>query len=1026
MRSFKLTSNIAGWLVFAVATIVYYFSAERTGSLWDCGEFILGAYKLQVVHPPGAPLFLLIGRMFAWVATLFSKNPSDIAFAVNFMSGICSAFAAMFIALTTMILGKISLVGKGEEPDLGQNLALLGAGLVSGLATAFCTSIWFSAVEGEVYAMSTFFTALTLWAIVKWYDLPNEPQHDRWLIFAIYMAGLSIGVHLLSILTFPALALFFYFKRYPKTTFLGMTLAAIAGVVIIGLVQVFIITGIPGLWAFFEKIMVNSFGLPFHSGLIPTILTVAGVVFVGLRYAKNNGNPTVQNIAVAFALLVISISTYGVVVTRALANTPVNMNTPSDAMRLLPYLNREQYGDRPLLRGTNFTGKPIDYKTEDRWGRVGNHYEVVDQQLDYVYDDKDKVLFPRMEDGTQGRPQLYQRWMGLDPNTPLPTGRPNAADNLSFFFRYQINWMYWRYFMWNFAGRQNGDQGYYSWDKSSGNWISGIPFIDSRLGNLTNMPDVMKNTQARNTYFLLPLLFGLLGLVFHFNRRRNDFIGLLGLFVITGIGIIVYSNEPPNEPRERDYVLAASFFTFCIWIGFGVIALYDILSTRIKLSGAVGGALATVIVMSAPIIMGFQNFDDHSRNGHYASRDYAANFLNSCAKDAIIFTYGDNDTYPLWYAQEVENIRKDIRVVNLSLIAVDWYINLLRRKINDSPAIKLSISADAYRGSRRNQVMYYNQGGVDRPMSVQEFMRFIGEDHPLPLQGGRETESYLPTKKVFIPVNREQVLKLGLANANDTNLVDAIPLTFTEDMLIKDDIAVLDIIASNLWERPIYFAVTVQPNQFFGMDDFLQLEGLALRIMPTRGKSDPSFGVIGSGKVNADLFYNNVFKKFKWGNFDKERLFVDNSYGPSIQSMQLSIRRAAGTFLENGDKKKAIALIDEYFKRFPNMNFPFDYRTYYMLDVYMQAEAYQKAKPILTVLAKQTAEYLKFLQDQTPDVIQSSYQNQKELNMRTMEFLLRDAAQFKDEKFLAELNKMFKPYKTTGVENMPQQFQPVQ
>jgi Protein of unknown function (DUF2723) len=1026
MRSFKLTSNIAGWLVFAVATIVYYFSAERTGSLWDCGEFILGAFKLQVVHPPGAPLFLLVGRMFAWVATLFSKNPSDIAFAVNLMSGICSAFAAMFIALTTMILGKISLVGQGEEPDAGQNLALFGAGLVSGLATAFCTSIWFSAVEGEVYAMSTFFTALTLWAIVKWYDLPNDPQNDRWLIFAVYMAGLSIGVHLLSILTFPALALFFYFKRYPNTTFLGMALAAVAGVVIIGLVQFFIITGVPGMWAFYEKLMVNSFGLPFHSGLIPTIITIAAVVYFGLRYAKNTGNPTIQNVVMSLALLVISVSTYGVVVTRAIADTPVNMNTPSDAMRLLPYLNREQYGDRPLLRGPNFTGKPIDYKTEDRWGQVGNHYEIVDQQLDYVYDDKDKVMFPRMADGSQGRPQLYQRWMGLDPNAALPVGRPNAFDNLSFFVRYQINWMYWRYFMWNFAGRQNGDQGYYSWDKSSGNWISGIPFIDSRLGNLANMPDTMKNTQARNTYFMLPLLFGLLGLVFHFNRRRNDFIGLLGLFVITGIGIIVYSNQPPNEPRERDYVLAGSFFTFCIWIGFGVIALYDILSTRVKLSGTVGGVLATLIVLSAPLIMGFQNFDDHSRNDHYASRDYASNFLNSCAPNAIIFTYGDNDTYPLWYAQEVENIRRDVRVINLSLIAVDWYINLLRRKINDSPAIKLSISADSYRGSKRNQVMYYNQGGPDRPMSVQEFVRFIGENHPLPLQGGRETESYLPTKQVFIPVDRGKVLKSGLANASDTSLVTAIPLNFTEDMLVKDDIAVLDIIASNIWDRPIYFAVTVQPNQFFGMDDFLQLEGLALRIVPTRGKSDPSFGVIGSGKVNTDLFFNNVIKKFKWGNFDKKKLYVDNSYGPSIQSLQLSIRRAAGAFLEAGDNKKAIAMIDEYFKRFPHMNFPFDYRTYYMLDVYFQAGVYPKAKPIMQILAKETAQYLKFLQDQDPDVIQTSYQTQKELNTRTMEFLLRDAAQYKDEKFLAELNKMFKPYRTTGVENIQQPIPPTQ
>jgi hypothetical protein len=696
MNTFNRVYSIASWLVFAAAMTVFFFSAERTGSLWDCGEFILGAYRLQVVHPPGAPLFLIVGRMFTWIAELVSDNPSDIAFAVNLMSGLCTAFAAFFVARVAMLLGKLALAGRDGELKKGDGIALGGAGIVAGLAAAFASSIWFSAVEGEVYGMSTFFTALTLWGTVKWYSLPNEPEHDRWLIFVIYAAALSMGVHLLSLLTFPALALFYYFKKYPQHTFWGMAAAAGIGVVFILGIQVLVITGLPKLWSWFELMMVNGLGLPFHSGLIPTLLLVAAVIFFGLRHAHRTNNGLLQKLIVASGLVVVGFSTIGVVLIRANANTPINMNHPSDAMRLIPYLNREQYGERPLLRGPHFEAQPVDTKTKDRYGRVGDRYEIVDQKLDYVFADKDKMLFPRMGDYTQGRPQLYKQWMGLNPNAPLPAGRPNQLDNLSFFVRYQLGWMYWRYFMWNFSGRQNGDQGYEPWDKSSGHWISGLRFIDdARLYNHSQLPSTKRENKARNRYYMLPFLFGLLGMVFHYRRRREDFLGLLALFIITGIGIIVYSNQPPREPRERDYVLVGSFFTYAVWIGFGVLALLRLLRERLSLSGSVAGIIASLVVLTAPLLMGFQNFDDHSRRHHAGARDYANNFLQSCAPNAIIFTYGDNDTYPLWYAQEVEGIRQDLRVVNLSLIAVDWYINSLRRRINDSPPLKLTIPEEA-------------------------------------------------------------------------------------------------------------------------------------------------------------------------------------------------------------------------------------------------------------------------------------------------------------------------------------------
>ncbi len=1014
MNSPKRIIDFTGWLVFAIAATVFFFSAEPTGSLWDCGEFILGAYKLQVVHPPGAPLFLLVGRVFTWIADIFSDNPENIAYSINLLSGLCTAFGAMFICWTTIMLGKLTLMSKEETPSLPQTVALAGAGLVAGLATAFTSSVWFSAVEGEVYAMSTFFTTLTLWSVIKWYMLPDNPQSDRWLIFAFYAAGLSIGVHLLSILTFPALAIFYYHKKYKDHTFLGMLASAAVGVVIIVAIQTLIIVGIPKLWGAFELFTVNGMGMPFHSGLIPTLLVILAVVFFGLRYAHQKKLAVLQYIIVSAMLVMIGFSTIGVIVVRANADPPINMNDPSDAMRLIPYLNREQYGERPLLRGPHFNARPVDTETKDRYGQVDDGYDIVDYKVSYVYDDADKVLFPRMGDYQETRYGLYKQWMGLNPNEPLPPGRPNGFDNLRFFWQYQIGWMYWRYFMWNFSGRQNGVQGYYPWDKSSGHWISGIPFLDRmRLYNQSELPETAKTDQSRNTYYMLPFLFGLVGLFFHFSRSRNEAYGLLALFVITGIGIIIYSNQPPNEPRERDYVLAASFFTYCIWIGMAVLGIFEFVRSRMNQAGLPVAVGASALVLVAPLLMGFENYDDHSRADQYGARDYAANFLNSCEENAIIFTYGDNDTYPLWYAQEVEGIRTDVRVVNLSLIAVDWYIDLLRRQLNESAPIKMTIPREAYRGKKRNQVFYYNPSGQDKPMNLQAFIKFIGEKHPLRAGAGREIESYYPTKNVFIPVNQQRVRELGLFTpADSAGMVSRIPVKLpNREYLIKDELAILDIIASNLWERPIYFAVTTRQSKLFGLDDYMQLEGLALRIMPVKSESDPVYGIIGSGRVAPEIVYENVMNKFRWGNFDKKRLYVDHSYAPSIQSHQLAIRRAAFAFLKQGERDKAIELVNKYFEAFPHMNFRYDYRTMYMLAVLFQADAYEEAKPHMEILAQETTEYLAFYDSIDPSIIESSFRTDYALAYQTMEDLIREVEKAGDTAFLEELKAKFAAYK---------------
>jgi len=980
MKSLKKPETLAGWLVFLISFVVYAMTVERTGSLWDCGEFITGAYKLEVVHPPGAPLFMIVGRMFTYVAEIFSSDPADIAFSVNLMSGMVSAFAAMFVCWSTITLGKLALLGREEEPNAADSYALAGAGLVAGLASAFCISIWFSAVEGEVYAMSTMFTAMTLWAVVKWYGLPDKPDSDRWLVFAVFAAGLSAGVHLLSLLTFPALALFYYFKKYKNTNLLGMAIAAVIGLVFIVFIQSFIISGIPTLWALMERVAVNSFGLPFHSGLLLVLLIIGGLIYAGLRYAHKNQNGLAQKLIVAMSLVVIGFSIFGVIVIRADANTPINMNNPDDAMRLLPYLNREQYGERELLRGPNFTASPSRVEEEDRYGRVGDGYEIVDKKISYVYADKDKVLFPRMSDGSQGRPNLYRQWVDKK------TGEPTFADNMKFMFAYQFGWMYFRYFMWNFAGKQNAEQGYYSWNKKSGNWMSGIkPLDEARLYNMDELPSSMAKHQGTNKYYLLPLLFGLLGMFFHAKQRGKDFMGLLALFIITGLGIIVYSNQPPNEPRERDYVLVGSFFTFAMWIGMAVLALYQ---------------------MYQAFLMGFQNFDDMSRRHHTGARDYANNFLQSCDKNAIIFTYGDNDTYPLWYAQEVENIRRDVRVVNLSLIAVDWYINQLNRKVNDSPPIKISLTPDKIRGYKRNQI-YVDPYKNGPRMNIQDAIKFVGEDHPVPVSSGRNLESYMPTGKFSIPVNRNLVRQNGIVKDME-NVVDAISFDVNKSYMLKGDLAVMDIIANNAWERPIYFAVTVRQESLLGLDEYLQMEGLGLKLIPVKAGKDPLVpGVLGKGRVDADKVYDNVMNKFMWGNFDKYELFVDKSYAPSVQSHRYMMLRAIQEFIRRGNNAKAIELCDKYFEAFPNMNFAYDYNSYYFIQSYMTAGAPEKAKEHALILAQESAEHLNFYQSLDPNDLAAGFASDQRLATNAKSSLETMAQQLGDQAFTDKINSIF-------------------
>ncbi|MBK9108530.1 MAG: DUF2723 domain-containing protein [Saprospiraceae bacterium] len=793
-----------------------------------------------------------------------------------------------------------------------------------------------------------------------------------------------------------------------------MILAGLAGVVGIFLFQSIIITGIPEMWMFFELIMVNSFGLPFHSGLFPTLIVVVAIAYYGLRYFKNKGNDLLHKVVFTMLLLVISYSTVGVVLIRANAKPPINMNDPHDVVRLIPYLNREQYGDRSLLKGPHFEARPVDTKSEDRWGRVGDEYKVVDQKFDYIFKDKDKILFPRISHQDQGRPQLYRMWMKhLDEDKAKV---PSMSFNLKFMWNYQFGWMYWRYFMWNFAGRQNGEQGFYPWVNKDGHWYSGVKAVDgSRLYNQDKLPRVIKEDESRNSYYFIPLLFGLLGVVYHYRKNRNDFLALLGFFILTGLALCVFNNSPPNEPRERDYVLEGSFLTFCIWIGMGVLGLSKLLQSRLKFSTSLSGISATALGLAVPLILVIENFDDHSRMRSTGARDYAANILESCRPNSILFTYGDNDTYPVWYAQEVEGIRTDVRVINLSLIAVDWYIENQRRKFNESALVKMSIPQDKLRGSLRNQVFYYNPANpdgknTDAPMSASSFLKFIAEDHPIESGTGRVFETYMPTNNVYIEINRERAIQAGLCSPEDSTFVDKIPVGVGGPYITKDDIAILDIILSNIYERPVYFSVTCSQEKLLGLQDYMELEGMALRIVPLKSQSDPSLYIYGSGKINADKSYEVIMDKFRWGNFDKVDLFVDHSFAPSVQAKRMIMMRTALALLDSGDKERAAKMANKFFESFPNMNFQYDVRIMPFIQVLIDAGDMESAKKNLRILATETLDMLEFYDSLKPDELESGFSQERGLSMSAVREIIERSKQINDPQFQTEMETFLNKY----------------
>lgn len=925
--NYQRTNNLVGWITFLIATFVYISTIEPTGSFWDCGEFIATAHKLEVGHPPGAPLFLMLARIFI----LFGgDNVRMFPIAVNILSALMSSFTILFLFWTITALAKKIVIGKAEA-SADKIIAVMGAGLVGALAYTFTDSFWFSAVEGEVYASSSFFTAIVFWAIFKWENHSEEPHNLRWLILIAYLMGLSIGVHLLNLLTIPALAFVVYFKKYKVST-KGIIYTSLVGVLVLGFIQYGIIQGVITLAGTFDRLFVNGFGMPFGSGIIFYGLLIIGGVIWGLIYTKKKNHPIWNTAILCFTFIMIGYSSFAQIIIRSAANPPLDENNPENVFNFISYLKREQYGERPLFIGQYYNARIIDQVTgDDTWAKIEGEKKYVKgpSKVEPVYEADKTTVFPRMWSNQQSHINEYKKWADVKGDRT-----PTFGENLKFFFVYQMGEMYWRYFMWNFVGRQNDLQG--PGGITKGNWISGIKFIDEmRLGPQDNLPESMTNNKARNMMFFLPFILGIIGMVYHYSRDNKDAWVVMLLFFFTGVAIVIYLNGTPLQPRERDYAYAGSYYAFAIWIGLGVLSLYEFLKKRIPATAAALSMTALCLV-AVPGVMAKAEWNDHDRSDRYTSRDFATDYLNSCERNAILFTNGDNDTFPLWYVQEVEGVRTDVRVVNLSLLNTDWYVDQLKRKYYDSDPINISWAQDKYMLGRRDYIPFYDRG-LKEAVELKEMVDFMGSDdaQAKARTNSGEEVNYFPTKNVKLTVNKEEVLANGVVSKDEADkIVPVMTWSLDGNYLMKNDLMILNILANNHWKRPIYFATTVGSENYLNLEPYFQLEGLTYRIVPIRtdSKSD-----MVPGRVNTNIMYNNVMTKFAWGNMNKPEVYLDENNMRMTTNFRINFSRLAEELMNENKRDSAIKVLDKCLEVMPDKTIPYNYFMTKIAELYYRA-----------------------------------------------------------------------------------------
>lgn len=922
--SFKRINNITGWAIFLIASIVYLMTMEATGSFWDCGEFVSSCYKLQIPHPPGAPLFVLMGRIFT-----IPFDAHHAAIGVNTMSALASGFTILFLFWSITHFARKIFQQDGGTLNNNRIVSIMAAGIVGSLAYCFSDSFWYSAVEGEVYALSSFFTAIVFWAILKWEQEVTDEQKegikgnftraDRWLILIFYMIGLAVGVHLLNLLTIPAIVMVYYFKRY-RVTKMRTFFAFIIGCVITGIVQLPVIQWTIKLAGQFDIWFKNDLGLPFFMGFGFFFILMAVLIFFAIRFATKRNWNFLKLAMWSFAFILLGFSTYYTTLIRSNSDPAVDMFNVDNPVSLVGYLSREQYGDWPILYGQDFTAEPTEQKAVDTYVKGKNKYEKIGRRYDIEYAPEDKHFFPRMWDASndQHHADYYAAFAGIqkDEKTGKYLDKPTMGDNISFFVKYQTNWMYWRYFMWNFAGKQDDVQGVDIGNVRDGNWSTGIGFWDNiRLGDQSKLPDSLKHNKAHNNLYCLPLILGILGFIYQYKKDKRDTLVNVLLFFFTGFAVVIYLNQAGNQPRERDYAYVGSFYVFAIWIGIGFLYVRELINKYLK--DPVGTYVAAAIcTLAVPVLMAAQEWDDHDRSKKVLARDMAIDYLESCAPNAIVISFGDNDTYPLWYAQEVEGVRRDVRVINSSLLGTDWYINQLRYKVNKSDPIDVIWTPDQIIGSKRDGIYFYADAPgakVDQtqPMELYTLMKdYAGSEDPNRMVQISESDfaNIYPTKKVKISVDKDFVKQNGTVNASDS-VVNEVTFDIPRNVLGKNESAILNIIAANKWKRPIYFT---SPYDELGFQQYLRTDGLTYRLVPVKNNT-----------INRDWAYDKLMNKFVFGNADKRGVYYDEENRRHLNSIRMQFASVAINLADNNRKEDAKKLVERCDKMMLQENFPY-------------------------------------------------------------------------------------------------------
>ena len=962
-RRFTFWNRLTASLVFVISAIVYLMTIEPTASFWDCGEFIASSYKLEVGHPPGNPVFQLFARFF----TMFA-DAAHAAVAVNAMNAICSALTIFFLYLTIVFFAK-RVVKPSEDGTYttAKAIAIFGSGAVGALAYTFSDTFWFSAVEGEVYAMSSLVTALVFWAMTKWYEQADTPYANRWIVLISFLMGLSIGIHLLNLLAIPALVFMFYYKKredghYSLKEYVKIFLVS---VVILAVILFGIIPYLPKIAAYFDLFFVNTLGLPFNSGAAFFMTALLGLCFWGLFRTMKNQKVFANTVLLCFTTIVIGFSLFTIVIIRSSAKTPTNEYQPDNPFTLVRYLGREQYGSNPLIYGEYF-GAPYEVEETTYWAPMGDKYIKAEGPGDIKYKSEGKMLFPRMWNSTDPKyVSFYQSYMNGKGKTVAGAEhkKPTFFQNLTFFFDYQLNWMYWRYFMWNFAGRQNDIHSPSPGDIFAGNWESGIGFIDKlRLGDQSDAPGYLKDNPGKNHYYMLPLLLGLIGIFFQFARdKRGCWLTFL-MFFMTGIAIVVYLNQPPYQVRERDYAYAGSFYSFSIWIGLAVAAAYSWVKDRLDrksrkeqdgkgVRDIAAASLITAAMLVVPCIMAAENWDDHDRSNRYTAVEMASNYLNSVGPNGILVTHGDNDTFPLWYAQEVEGIRTDVRIANTSLLGTDWHIDQMKYAMNESAPLDLTVGPRQYLYGTNEFIYIYDTR--DTPIHIADVMRiFRHPDAKIPLSNGKSVD-YIMSRKIIVPVNKENVLKYGILDEKYADLIpDQIVLEIPADKnyLTKPELFMLDLLSNYQWDRPINL-LSMGGDINIGIKDYLMYEGFSYKLVPIKNRMKSTE----IGLADPEDLYYKMKNVFKWDALKRTDYFVDyqNFYTfCGVLSQRNLFVNAAKEMLKIGDAERAVELLDMCQESVPEENFPLDitylgfsneYMVIDMIDTYYNAGAREKA-----------------------------------------------------------------------------------